>query len=418
VNNILSEFLIFAGRFSSEITRILSFVLEQFLHTWPYLLVTIPIAVLIRRSRASSYIRRAFLAGPILAIFLATIVGAFSPFCSCSVIPLVASLLIGGVPLGPVMSFWIASPSMDPEIFFLTVATLGWELAVARVVTTLVLSLSAGIITHFLLTRGWLGKNILRTQQPPRVRKDIFGEAWQALQKVFTKPLQNQSPALSTACASCGPGSEAPLLQITVPAAEGVPLVQSCSSCGLTSDTPLLQIASPGVSVPLAPAARTVFETQELNRNASAGSLRRISKGVISHPALRDTLEAVQMVVKFMALAYFLEALIQFYIPEAWIMGLLGRQNSFSILSAALLGVPVYTSNLTALPLISGLLANGMDPGAALAFLIAGPTTTLPAMSAVWGLVNRRVFLLYIGFILFGAVLAGYLYAFSLILMY
>jgi len=63
-----------------------------------------------------------------------------------------------------------------------------------------------------------------------------------------------------------------------------------------------------------------------------------------------------------------------------------------------------------AMPLIGGLLAQGMHPAAALAFLIAGPTTTIPAMSAVWGLVNRRVFALYVGISLVGAIMLGYLY--------
>ena len=76
----------------------------------------------------------------------------------------------------------------------------------------------------------------------------------------------------------------------------------------------------------------------------------------------------------------------------------------------ALLGVPVYTSNLTALPMIGGLLAQGVNRAAALAFLIAGPTTTLPAMAAVWGLVQRRVFLLYVSFALLGALVLGLVY--------
>ena len=60
---------------------------------------------------------------------------------------------------------------------------------------------------------------------------------------------------------------------------------------------------------------------------------------------------------------------------------------------------------------LSGLLAQGMNPGAGLAFLIAGPTTTLPAMVAVWGLASRRVFALYVSFSLVGAVVLGYVYS-------
>ena len=48
---------------------------------------------------------------------------------------------------------------------------------------------------------------------------------------------------------------------------------------------------------------------------------------------------------------------------------------------------------------------------AAIAFLIAGPTTTLPAMAAVWGLTTRRVFFLYLSFVLVGAIVFGYLYS-------
>jgi uncharacterized membrane protein YraQ (UPF0718 family) len=58
---------------------------------------------------------------------------------------------------------------------------------------------------------------------------------------------------------------------------------------------------------------------------------------------------------------------------------------------------------------VSGLLAQGMQPGAAIAFLIAGPVTTVPAMSAVWGVVTRRVFAVYLGVSLLGAVILGWL---------
>jgi uncharacterized membrane protein YraQ (UPF0718 family) len=114
------------------------------------------------------------------------------------------------------------------------------------------------------------------------------------------------------------------------------------------------------------------------------------------------------MVVRFMLLAFFVSALIKLYAPSEWVAGMLGHQNPWAILSAALLGVPAYASNLTALPMLSVLLAQGMSSSAALAFLVSGPTTTLPAMAAVWGLTSRRVFALYVSFSLVGAVALGY----------
>lgn len=43
-------------------------------------------------------------------IVLASLFGALSPFCSCGVVPLIAGLPGVGVPLAPVMAFWLSSP--------------------------------------------------------------------------------------------------------------------------------------------------------------------------------------------------------------------------------------------------------------------------------------------------------------------
>ena len=116
------------------------------------------------------------------------------------------------------------------------------------------------------------------------------------------------------------------------------------------------------------------------------------------------------MTARFMALAYLINALLIFCVPADLFNGILANNGPFSVVIAALVGIPVYTSNITALPLVSGLLAAGMNQGAALAFLIAGPVTTLPAMSAVYGLVSRKVFLLYLLIPFAGAILFGWLF--------
>jgi uncharacterized membrane protein YraQ (UPF0718 family) len=111
-----------------------------------------------------------------------------------------------------------------------------------------------------------------------------------------------------------------------------------------------------------------------------------------------------------MLLAFVLEALIKLYVPQELIVRWIGTGNPWAPALAALVGIPLYTGNLTALPLIGGLLEGGMNPAAALAFLIAGPVTTIPAMAAVWGVVRNRVFLLYLGLGIGGALILGYAY--------
>src|SRR5699024_12426048 len=54
--------------------------------------------------------------------------GALTPFCSCSTIPILAGLLSSKAPFGPSMSFLIASPLLNPVIVILLSTLLGWKL--------------------------------------------------------------------------------------------------------------------------------------------------------------------------------------------------------------------------------------------------------------------------------------------------
>ena len=373
----------------SQITQILNYVVDSFIHIWPYLLVTIPIAVAVNMSGASKYISKAFSARPIVSIFLATFVGAFSPFCSCGVIPVVAALLIGGVPLAPVMSFWLASPSMDPEIFFLSASMLGWELAIWRLVATLMLSLGGGFLTHFAVQSGWIGKDFMRNNQSTSVKSygQVFRDGIQVIRQKLNPQQLATEPALSGGGDSCcAPNDSVIPLQVRTSAAASLNVLPMAQSNATEEDCGC-----------------------ETESNASCAVDTTKKQDFWSRLA-RETWDATTLVIKFMLLAWLIGGIITLYVPEAWITNTLGGANAWAILTSALLGVPVYTNNLMAMPLIGGLLEQGMNPAAALAFLIAGPMTTLPAMSAVWGLVNRKVFALYLGFALGGAIGLGYIY--------
>ncbi|MBW2653899.1 MAG: permease [Deltaproteobacteria bacterium] len=360
----------------TEFYKIADFMVKAFIHIWPYLVITIPIAVAVNMSGASKHINRAFDAGPIAAILLATLVGAFSPFCSCGVIPVIAALLIGGVPLPPVMAFWIASPSMDPEIFFLSVGTIGWDLAIWRLAGTLVMSLSAGFITQALMQTGWISPDILKrktgfsvSQKSSRI-KQISLTLTSNIKSLFSFKTKSLVPAQAPAC--CTEGS--------------VNVIQIQPSV-IHADE----------------------RTQEsCTKNNSSESCGCSEEELFWKRLGKESMDATLMVIKFMALAFFLEALIILYVPQESITSIMGKDNSWAIFTATFLGIPVYTSNLSALPMVSGLLAQGMSPAAGLAFLIAGPTTTLPAMAAVWTLVKHRIFILYVSFSLVSAMLLGY----------
>ena len=113
---------------------------------------------------------------------------------------------------------------------------------------------------------------------------------------------------------------------------------------------------------------------------------------------------------KWLILAFALESLMLAYIPSDLIGNVAGDGSFLSIVVAALVGVPAYLNGYAALPLIGGLIDSGMEPGAGMAFLIAGGVTSIPAAIAVFALARRPVFLAYLGFALTGAILAGVAY--------
>ena len=123
-----------------------------------------------------------------------------------------------------------------------------------------------------------------------------------------------------------------------------------------------------------------------------------------------ECLSTAVFLLKWMTLAFLLESLMLAYVPAQWIASALGGSGVMPILTATFVGVPAYLNGFAALPLVSGLMEQGMLPGAGLAFLVAGGVTSLPAAIAVYALVKFRVFMLYIAFALCGSLASGLLY--------
>ena len=123
-----------------------------------------------------------------------------------------------------------------------------------------------------------------------------------------------------------------------------------------------------------------------------------------------DATSIALFLAKWLTLAFLLESLMLAFVPAEVVTAVLGGQGLAPIATATLVGVPAYLNGYAALPLIGGLIGQGMAPGAGMAFLIAGGVTSIPAAIAVWALVRPPVFALYLALSLFGAFAAGGLY--------
>jgi uncharacterized protein len=264
-----------------------AFTLDSLWQIAPYLVVSIALAAAAKAAGADNLIANAFTGRPVTMIVLAAAFGALSPFCSCGVIPLIAALLAMGVPLGPVMAFWLASPVIDPSMFVLTAGMLGLQFAVAKTMAAIAIGLFGGLATHALTTRG-------------------------------------------ASASRCARGS-------ATAAAPGRKSGRPSRSCGASG-------RRPGAA-------------------ASSGTMPRPTRLFLG---------------KWLALAFVLESLMVAYLPESLIIRTVGGEGWASVATATLVGIPAYLNGYAALPLVSGLIGQGMAPGAGLAFLVAGGITSIP----------------------------------------
>lgn len=294
-------------------------VVASLVHIAPYLLLAVLAAAYAAATSADHLIARAFKGRIVAMVGLAALVGAFSPFCSCGVIPLIAALLSMGVPLAPVMAFWLSSPVMDPTMFAITAGELGLQFAVAKALFAVMIGLIGG-----------------------------FGVLVLARTSFMVDPLRE----------SVGSGG-------------------CCGASVRSSDDVVWR-----------------FWGDPARRERFAGEATR----------------TLMFLVKWLSIAYLLESLFLTWVPSEQIAGTLGSDSIWVLFGAAVIGAPLYLNGYAAVPVASGLVEAGMFPGAAMAFLIGGGVTSIPAAIAVYALVKRRIFALYLGFSLIGAISSGLLY--------
>ena len=123
-----------------------------------------------------------------------------------------------------------------------------------------------------------------------------------------------------------------------------------------------------------------------------------------------ELLSNALFLLKWLALAYVLEALLIKYVPASLIAGIVGGQGIVPISIAALVGMPAYLNGYVAPPLLAGLMEQGMGAGAAMSFMVAGSVSSIPAMTAVWSLVKKEVFITYLLLGVSGAIMSGILF--------
>ncbi|WP_271274470.1 permease [Aliamphritea hakodatensis] len=136
--------------------RAVLFTLDSLWLVSPMIVIGLVLTALMLASNSMQLIARAFHGRELPMILWVSMVGAVTPVCGATVLPLIAGLLIARVPLAPVMAFWLASPITDPAMLSLTAATLGWPLALAKTAGSVGAGVFGGLAVLLLTTNGYL----------------------------------------------------------------------------------------------------------------------------------------------------------------------------------------------------------------------------------------------------------------------
>ncbi len=121
----------------------------------PIVIPGILLAAWIIASGADTHIARAFEGRTLRTVGAASLIGAITPVCGVTVLPLMAGLLAARVPLAPIMAFWLSSPITDPAMLATTAATLGLAFAVGKTLAAVGLGLFGGAVTALFAKSPW-----------------------------------------------------------------------------------------------------------------------------------------------------------------------------------------------------------------------------------------------------------------------
>lgn len=316
---VLALLVLLGLRVPDQLPATIEFVFNALASIAPFLIASVFLAASAKASGADNLIAGAFKGSGLNMVGLAALMGAVSPFCSCGVIPLIAALLAMGVPLAPVMAFWLASPLMDPSMFVLTAGVMGLEFAIGKSLAAVGVGLLGGYGVWLLQRAGMLAN-----------------------------PLRE----------GVGNGG--------------------CAGVPIRNPRPVVW------------------------RFWRDGSRRRTFRD--------DGAKNLFFLGKWLVLAFVLESLMLRFLPADWVAQLVGQDGWQSVIVAALVGVPAYLNGYAALPLVGGLIDQGMAAGAGMAFLIAGGVSSVPAAMAVFALARFPVCMAYLGFAFAGSIGAGLVY--------
>ena len=126
--------------------------------------------------------------------------------------------------------------------------------------------------------------------------------------------------------------------------------------------------------------------------------------------AWEQVVSTAKKVAPYVLIGVGIGAVIHNWIPEEWIVGLLGTGNPFGVILATVAGVPMYADIFGTIPIAEALLAKGAQLGVVLSFMMAVTTLSLPSLIMLRKAVKPRLLGIFVAICTAGIVVVGYFF--------
>jgi hypothetical protein len=343
-----------------------------------------------------------------IAYSVASISGSILAVCSCTVLPLFSGIHKKGAGLGPAMAFLYSGPAINVLAIILTARILGLEMGVARVTGAVLFSVIIGLFMAFL----YRNEEASRTNTPIVLpEEENTRPLWQTSYHFFVlvailvfanwgKPdttggfwfwMFEAKWYLTAAFGLLFAASLVLVLKINLYLVSAAGLVVAALALGWPAN-PLVPFSAAALllSIMISVTPGEPQEWMSSTWDSAKQILPLLGAGVLAAGFLLGSQEGKGGVI-----------------PNEWIHALVGGNSLFANLFASIVGAFMYFATLTEVPIVQGLMNNGMGPGPALALLLAGPALSLPSMLVIRSVIGWQKTLVYVLLVVVMATVSG-----------
>lgn len=349
-------------------------------------------------------------ANKVLSYGVSSVSGIILAVCSCTVLPLFAGIYRMGAGLGPATAFLYSGPAINVLAIVLTARVLGIELGIARAVGAVVFSVIIGLMMHLLYRKEEIEKVNSQIAMP---EQEINRSLWQ-------NGLFFASMVAILVFANWGKPDETTSIWYLVWSYKW--LVTGFSSIALGIIL-VMWFKLPKVKVILTGLAIAVVSLLFPHLPLLSFSIGVVGLSLIisrqedeSGEWFAQTWGFAKQILPLLFGGVLVAGLLlgrpgeEGLIPSLWISDWVGGNSLTSNIFASVVGAFMYFATLTEVPILQGLIGNGMGKGPALALLLAGPALSLPNMLVIRSIIGTKKTVVFVSLVIIMATISGTIY--------